>query len=118
MSKASSPTSPATPTSANTCCRKRRIRLARLTGCLTKAVAGRGRMRLFPMLAGAALAPVVPAAAAAVHVAAQAAPQKDDWKRIARQDVLAAYDLYAENHPGMRDPTNPGFAAQLAHARD
>jgi hypothetical protein len=58
-------------------------------------------------LALAGLAVVQPAGAAAT-----------DWRRIARQDVLAAYDLYAANHPGMKDPANPGFPARLAKARD
>ncbi len=50
--------------------------------------------------------------------AARTAAATEDWRAIARQDVLAAYDIFAENHPGMYDPTNPGFRAQLARARD
>lgn len=41
-----------------------------------------------------------------------------EWRAAARLDVLAAYDLYAANHPGMFDLNNPGFPAQLVRARD
>ena len=40
------------------------------------------------------------------------------WPARARQDILAAYTAFAENHPGMHDPENPGFPAALAAARD
>lgn len=49
---------------------------------------------------------------------AAAAPVAEGWKAIARQDVLAAYDVFVANHPGMHDPTNPEFADQLKRARD
>ena len=55
--------------------------------------------------------PPVPAPAAAPEPA-------PDWSALARQDVLAAYDIYARNHPGMHDPSNPSFPAQLARGRD
>ena len=41
-----------------------------------------------------------------------------DWKAAARQDVLAAYDIYVENHPGMHDPLNKVFPETLKRARD
>ena len=50
--------------------------------------------------------------------AAATAEPRTDWNAIARSDVLAAYALFAENHPGMKDPTNPGFRTQLTEARD
>ena len=65
--------------------------------------------------AAAAFAPLVAAAQTAPQPAAQ---QEVDWRAIARSDVLAAYDIYVANHPGMHDPRNPGFPAQLARARD
>lgn len=40
------------------------------------------------------------------------------WRAAAEQDVRAAYDFLAANHPGMVDPENPGFPAELAKARD
>lgn len=61
--------------------------------------------------------------AGAVSIAASLFPASaftppQDIRAAARSDVLAAYDLYAANHPGMHDPANPGFPAQLARARD
>src|SRR5690349_22044024 len=48
-----------------------------------------------------------------------ATPQSPaEWQETARRDVLAAYDIYVENHPGMHDPTNRQFPALLARARD
>jgi hypothetical protein len=41
-----------------------------------------------------------------------------DWSAIARQDINAAYDIYAANHPGMQDPANPTFSEELKRARD
>src|SRR4051794_30739395 len=73
-------------------------------------------MKLFPMLAGAALALGPPSPATPAEP--QSAVQPADWARFAKQDVLGAYDIYAANHPGMKDPTNTGFPAQLARARD
>ena len=40
------------------------------------------------------------------------------WRAAAEQDVRAAYELLAANHPGMVDPENPGFPDELAKARD
>lgn len=50
--------------------------------------------------------------------AAQAAEPNKDWRAIAIGDVTAAYRLFAENHPGMANPEDPGFPARLAAARD
>jgi hypothetical protein len=40
------------------------------------------------------------------------------WSRAAEADIRAAYQLLVDNHPGMVDPDNPGFPAQLRQARD
>lgn len=65
------------------------------------------------LLAVSAAAQHAPAPAAA---AAPASP--DEWRALAAQDVRAAYDIFVANHPGMHDPTNRGFPARLAAARD
>jgi hypothetical protein len=39
------------------------------------------------------------------------------WAELARQDVEAAYQITAENHPGMADSQNPGFQQQLMQAK-
>lgn len=57
-------------------------------------------------------------AALATPVAAPIAQQKPDWRAIAIGDVSAAYRLFAENHPGMANPEDPGFPARLAAARN
>lgn len=49
---------------------------------------------------------------------APTAPQGKDWGAIARADVLAGYELFSANHPGMRDPQSLTFPDQLAAARD
>jgi hypothetical protein len=41
-----------------------------------------------------------------------------DWRALARRDVVAAYEQFAANHPGMHDPANRRFPAQLKAARD
>jgi hypothetical protein len=51
--------------------------------------------------------------------AAAPVPQSpDEWRQAARNDIRAAYDIFVENHPGMHDPSNRGFPAQLMQARD
>jgi hypothetical protein len=40
-----------------------------------------------------------------------------NWAALAIGDVEAAYKETAENHPGMYDPANPGFAKLLEKAR-
>ena len=57
-------------------------------------------------------------AAALCWTMASAAQGPTDWRQIARQDVRAAYDIFTANHPGVHDPANSGFRAQLARARD
>jgi hypothetical protein len=47
-------------------------------------------------------------------IAAEPAP---DWSALAIGDVEAAYKETVENHPGMFDPANPGFAKLLEMAR-
>ena len=39
------------------------------------------------------------------------------WSQAARRDVEAAYRLFAENHPGMFNREDPGFASRLAASR-
>lgn len=63
-------------------------------------------MRRFAVLAGALL------------LACHGATPESPWPRRAHQDIAAAYDAYAANHPGMHDRANPGFPARLAAARD
>jgi len=41
-----------------------------------------------------------------------------DWRAATREDVLQAYEIFRHHHPGMFDPSNPGFPAQLRRARD
>lgn len=41
-----------------------------------------------------------------------------DWRAATRADVLDAYKVFRLHHPGMFDPSNPGFPAQLRRARD
>jgi hypothetical protein len=41
-----------------------------------------------------------------------------NWSKAAREDVIAAYDIFRRHHPGMFDPHNPGFPNQLRRARD
>ncbi len=66
----------------------------------------------------AALVVLATAATASLQPGRPEAGDNVDWREIARQDVLAAYDQFAANHPGMHDPAYPGFAAQLARARN
>jgi Peptidase family S41 len=40
-----------------------------------------------------------------------------DWKAAAQGDIERAYQLSVENHPGIKDPSNPEFAKQLSRAR-
>lgn len=40
------------------------------------------------------------------------------WSELARKDVAAAYQITAENHPGMVDPNNPDFPKQLLQAKN
>jgi len=39
------------------------------------------------------------------------------WAELARQDIEAAYQITAENHPGMADAQNPYFHRQLLQAK-
>lgn len=39
------------------------------------------------------------------------------WAELTLQDIEAAYQLTAENHPGMADPQNPNFRRQLLQAK-
>lgn len=41
----------------------------------------------------------------------------DEWAKLAQQDIQAAYEMTAENHPGVADPQNPHFLRLLQQAR-
>jgi hypothetical protein len=41
-----------------------------------------------------------------------------DWRAATREDIAEAYRIFSRHHPGMFDPNNPGFPAQLRRARD
>jgi hypothetical protein len=47
-----------------------------------------------------------------------APPAQVNWQAATREDVLAAYDIFSQHHPGMFDRSNPGFPEQLRRARD
>lgn len=57
-------------------------------------------------------------AGAAEHDNRSAASRSIDWRSATREDVLEAYLIFRNHHPGMFDPNNPGFAAKLRRARD
>lgn len=40
-----------------------------------------------------------------------------DWSQAARRDVETAYRLFVDNHPGMFNTEDPGFAERLRRAR-
>lgn len=54
-------------------------------------------------------------------MATQSQPQlpnnANDWAKLARQDIEAAYQLTAQNHPGIADPHNPNFRYLLQQAK-
>ncbi|MCU0947481.1 MAG: S41 family peptidase [Porphyrobacter sp.] len=54
---------------------------------------------------------------AAAVVSAPAAADAPDWSALAVADIEAIYAETRDNHPGMFDPTNPAFPAQLEQAR-
>ncbi len=70
-------------------------------------------MGYFPAILGFLIA-----SAALANADLRAGAATTDWPTAARTDILAAYDIYRSNHPGMHDPNNPGFAVQLERARD
>lgn len=61
---------------------------------------------------------------AAISASAPQSPQETSmaqpvyWRNAAREDVIAAYEIFRHHHPGMFDPHNPGFPNQLRRARD
>jgi hypothetical protein len=59
------------------------------------------------MLVAATL--LVPAAAAALPAQQHTFAGDDVWAERARQDLLAAHEIFAADHPGMHDPANPTF---------
>lgn len=74
-------------------------------------------MRSFVSAAALALLSVTPAFAQDAGPQTDAAAPGEDWSDVARSDILAAYRLYIENHPGVYDLANPGFLGDLAKAR-
>ena len=40
-----------------------------------------------------------------------------EWSLAAKRDITAAYTAMFDNHPGVYDPSNPGFVKQLQRAR-
>jgi hypothetical protein len=62
------------------------------------------------------LAQAQPPAAAPSHRSAPETPAQ--WRAAAREDIEAGYAMFRQRHPGMRDPRNPGFPAQLRAARE
>lgn len=73
-------------------------------------------MRSFPAFFAAAV--LAGAAVAQTGQPAKTPRSAAEWRAAARTDVLAAYDVFASNHPGMFDPNNTSFPEQLARARD
>jgi hypothetical protein len=49
--------------------------------------------------------------------AAYAEDKAPDWRALAVADIKAAYTETQNNHPGMYDPSNPGFPKLLIRAR-
>lgn len=70
------------------------LRLPRILSCLTA----------FASACACAAGPILPTTPAA-------------WRAAARADIEAAVQVTRENHPGMLDPHNRGFAANLEAAR-
>ena len=54
-------------------------------------------------------------ACAAAAVALPASPEA--WRKAAQADIEAGVQVTRENHPGMHDQENPGFARNLEAAR-
>lgn len=46
-----------------------------------------------------------------------AVPYSRDWRAAAREDIAQAHRIYGRSHPGVFDPQNPGFVAQLDNAK-
>lgn len=75
------------------------------------------QLRRYAAIVALAFAPL----AAAVQAASPAPSLPTDaqgWSRAAQQDIREAYGQFVENHPGMHDPSNPGFPELLRQARD
>jgi hypothetical protein len=66
----------------------------------------------------AAVALLLPATIVAAPGNRPLASQTFNWRAATREDVLQSYDIFRLHHPGMFDPDNPGFPAQLRRARD
>lgn len=47
-----------------------------------------------------------------------AQPPQVSWRAAAREDVIAAYELFRQHHPGMFDPQDRGFPDRLRRGRD
>lgn len=60
---------------------------------------------------------VAPAQAESSAAAAAIPTTATGWADAARRDITAAYQLTADNHPGMANPMDPGFPALLQQAQ-
>lgn len=73
------------------------------------------------LLCGVARSTALPPMATTGSAAApdqSAQPRPLDWQAAAREDVIAAYEIFRRHHPGMFDPQHRGFANQLRRGRD
>ncbi len=68
-------------------------------------------------LAAAALLCALPSSLIAVEQSPVLPTTAQGWSELARQDIEAAYQITAENHPGMADKHNPDFQQQLLQAK-
>jgi hypothetical protein len=76
----------------------------------------RGGIVLLALFVFSAISPAQTSMPAAV--ARSAPPSQAELRARAREDVLAAYEIFRLHHPGMFDPHNPGFPDRLRRARD
>lgn len=63
------------------------------------------------------LCTMVMATAAEPQSSVQLPKTASDWAKLAHQDIEAAYQITAENHPAVAAPLNPHFRRQLLQAR-
>lgn len=73
------------------------------------------KTNLSKLKVAAAISALLPLFAAAEPALPQTA---EAWASAAKADIEAAFEITRDNHPGMFDPLNPGFGAQLEKARN
>lgn len=78
----------------------------------------KGILLTLSVLAGVSAQAAPQPVPAAGTTADPAAPAIENWRELARADVLAAYQIYVDNHPGMHDSSNPEFPERLKRARE